>query len=471
MAIIGLELNDSGILAAGGSPSGLLNLDGEIQESPGFALPQKKRLLVGKAAEHQAHLFPRQILHHFWDQLTTAPLEQTGRHLPRNHAEIVYHHLSLMWQQLQPHGDEIVMLVPSFYQREQLGLILGIAQELGMPIKGFVPLSLAASSLVSPEKMLLHLDIFLHRIEVIYLEQGEDLVFADSATTAEKGLLHLYRKLLDMIAREFVRHTRFDPLHQAASEQELYNRLPAILSHLQHDSSMILEIAGSTSPYSIMLERDSIVLQAEAVYSEIIKLIKRMQKRRGKGRPSLALQLSHRLSRLPGCRQALSAIKDAQIIELDRGAAARGVLQIWDQLAAQSSHEATSYFTRRPWQRQQQTAVPWSTIDEAAQPVPTHLLYRNIAYPITEKPLTIGCASDREQSDVTITGETTGVSPKHFTIERRGSDIVLDDMSEHGTFVNEKRVNGKVILKLGQKIRVGTPGEQLQLIVCMTTPS
>jgi hypothetical protein len=237
MSLIGLELNDSGILAGGGNPPRLLDLDGQVQESPGFALPQKKGLLVGKTAERKAHLFPRQILNRFWDQLNTEPLEQAGKYSPQNHAEIVYRHLSFIWQQLQSHGDPIVMAVPSFYEREHLGLILGIAQELDMPVKGFVPLSLAASSHVSPEKMLMYLDIHLHRIEVIYLEQGEHLTLRDSATTAEKGLLHLYREWVDMIAREFVRSTRFDPFHQAASEQELYDRLPGILSHFHHPQS------------------------------------------------------------------------------------------------------------------------------------------------------------------------------------------------------------------------------------------
>ena len=196
MPLIGLELNDSGILAAGDSPPGLLDLDGALQESPGFALPQKKGLLVGKTAADQAHLFPRQILNRFWDQLNTEPLEQTGKYFPQNHAEIVYRHLALIWQQLQTRGDQIVMAVPSFYDGEQLGLILGMAQELGMPVRGFLPLSLAAAAPVDPARMLLHLDIHLHRIEVVYLEQGEDLTVRDSATTADKGLLRLYPYVL-----------------------------------------------------------------------------------------------------------------------------------------------------------------------------------------------------------------------------------------------------------------------------------
>lgn len=467
MTMIGLELNDTGILAAGGSPPKLLDLDGPVQESPGFALPRKNGLLVGKTAESKAHLFPRQILNHFWDQLNTEPLDQTGKYFPLNHAEIVFRHLSLIWQQLQSHGDEIVMAVPSFYDHEHLGLILGIAQELGMPVKGFVPLSMAASSHVCPEKMLLYLDIHLHRVEVIYLEQGEHLTLRDSATTVEKGLLHLYRKLVDMIAQEFVRTTRFDPFHRAASEQELYDRLPGVLSHFQHNSSMAFEITGGSIPYGITLEHDSIIHQAESVYSEMLRLIKRMQIKRGKGRTSLALQLSHRLSRLPGCKQMLATLKDVHIIDLDHGAAARGVPQIWNQLSAQGNNEGISFFTSRPWHDQQQADDHRAQAEKAAQTKPTHLLYRSLAYPITDKPLTIGCAKDSEPTDITISGETAGVSPKHFTVERHGRDIILTDTSSQGTFVDEVRINGSIALKLGQAIRVGTSGELLQLIACI----
>jgi hypothetical protein len=469
MSLIGLELNDCGLLAATGNPPELIELDGQAQESPGFALPQKKDLLVGKAAESQAHLFPRQILSHFWDHLNTEPLEHPAKYIPQSHAEIVYHHLSLIWKQLQTRGDEVVMAIPSFYKREQLGLILGIARELGMPVVGFVPMTLAASSHVCPKKMLLHIDVHLHRVEVSYLEQGESLTLRDSATTAGKGLIRLYREWVDAIAREFVAATRFDPLHQASTEQQLYDRLPAVLSHFQHNSSMLFEINGGSTPYSITLERDLFIREAESVYGEILRLIERMRNKRSKNQTPVALQLSHRLSRLPGCTARLATIKGVQIIELDRGAAAKRVPEIWHQAAAQHDNRGTSLFTSRPWQRLRPSNNHEYSTAQAATSGPTHLLYRNIAYPITEKPLTVCCTQDGEHNVVTITGETNGVCSRHFTIERRGKDIILNDTSVQGTFVDEKRVNGSIKLKLGQVIRVGTPGEQLQLIACLTS--
>ncbi len=467
MTLIGLELSDAGIMAADSTTEKLLQIDGQAYESPGFALPEKDGLLVGKAAENKAHLFPRQIIHHFWDHLNTDPLEQPGQYLPQSTAEIAYSHLARIWQQIQQHGDEIIIAVPGFYDRQQLGMILGIANELSMPVKGFVPVALAASPGDYPGKMLIHLDIHLHRVEMTYLRQAQQLTLDDSLTGTEKGLIHLHKQWADAIAQEFVGSTRFDPFHQAASEQELYHRLPGILFNLQNNPSIAFDMTGGSRTYSITLTRDLMARKAETVYGELRQMVEGVRTQHKKNESAVVLQLTHRLARLPGCKEILAGIKNAEIIELDQGAGARGALEIWNQLADQSGSEEISFFTSRPLQPVLPAQTHARSIDDSLTQYPTHLLYRSIAYPITDKPLTIGCARDNEQNDVTITGETAGVCPKHFTIGLLGGEIVLHDMSAQGTFVDEKRVNGSIALKLGQIIRVGTPGEQLQVIACV----
>ena len=467
MTLIGLELSDAGIMAAGSPTEKLLQIDGQATESPGFALPEKGGLLVGRAAESKAHLFPRQIIHHFWNHLNTDPLEQPGQSVPQSTAEIAYNHLDRIWQHIQKHGNEVIIAVPGFYDRQQLGLILGIANELSMPVKGFVPLALAASADAHPGKMMLHLDIHLHRLEVTYLKQGQQLTLEDSVTGTEKGLIYLHKQWAEAIGQEFVSSTRFDPFHQAASEQELYHRLPGILHNLQHSPSIAFDMTGGSRTYGITLTREHLARQAESVYTEIRNIIAGMRTQHGEKESSVVLQLTHRLARLPGCKEILAGIKDAEIFELEAGAGARGVFEIWHQLSGQSESGGISFFSSRPLPQDRSAQDPGRPIDDSLKADPTHLLYRNIAYQITDKPLTIGCTRDSEQNDVTITGETAGVCPKHFKIQLLGGEIVLHDMSAQGTFVDEKRVNGSIALKLGQTIRVGTPGEQLQVIACV----
>ena len=100
MTLLAIELSDAGILAAGGNPSRLLEVDAQKQESPGVSIPEKKRLVVGNFAASRAHLFPLQVMNRFWDQLNTEPLKQKYRHA-QNHAEIACAHLSHIWENIK----------------------------------------------------------------------------------------------------------------------------------------------------------------------------------------------------------------------------------------------------------------------------------------------------------------------------------------------------------------------------------
>jgi hypothetical protein len=464
MSLIGIELCDAGIMAAGSTTEKLLQVDGQAHESPGFALPEKSGLLVGKAAESKAHLFPRQIIHHFWDHLNTEPLELPGQYVPQSTAEIAYNHLDLIWQQLQKHGDEVIFAVPGFYDRQQLGLILGIANELSIPVKGFVPLALAASPCAHPGKMMLHLDIHLHRLEVTYIIQGQQLTLADSVTGTEKGLIYLHKQWAEAIGQEFVSSTRFDPFHQASSEQELYHRLPGVLYNLYRSPSIAFDMTGGSRTYGITLTRELIARKGDSIYTEIRQIIEGLRTQHGENESSVVLQLTHRLARLPGCKEILAGIKETEIFELEEGAGARGALQIWHQLSDQSDSGEISFFTSRPLQQTRSAQDHARSFDDSLNAYPTHLLYRSIAYRISEKPLYIGYDLDSENTGVRASRQPGEKTSEYFSVQLRGREVVLKNLSPDGIDVNDARITGSTVLQLGQTIRVGTPGEQFQLI-------
>ena len=464
MSWIAIELSDAGIMAASSEGEKLLPVDGQDRESPGFALPEKSGLLVGKAAERKAHLFPRQIIHNFWDHLNIESLNQPGKYVPQSTAEIAYNHLGSIWHQIQKIGRDVIMAVPAYYDKQQLGLLLGIANELSIPVRGFVPLALAASPGDQPGKMILHLDIHLNRLEIAYVKQEAQLSIEETVTGTDKALIYLHKKWVDAIAHEFVKSTRFDPQHRATSEQELYDRLPGILFNLQHSTSIAFDMTGGSRTYGITLTREHFIRQAEPVYSELRQLIQGLWKKYRKNETAAVLYLSHRLTRLPGCKEVFSGIKGAEIVELEEGAGARGALKIRQQLPDQTEGEEISFFTSLPLQAHRSAQTRGRPSGDSAKPAPTHLLYRSIAYPISDNPLTVGCASDSKPTDITVSGNTAGVSPEHCTVKIQEGEIILDDLSSRETFVDGKRVRGSIRLELGQTIRVGTPGEQLQVI-------
>ena len=118
-----------------------------------------------------------------------------------------------------------------------------------MDVKGFVPMALAASSAAFPEKMLLHLDIHLHRIEIVYLKQGECYHHRRFSNDQWKRSGPSVPRVDGNDCPGICSNTALDPFHLAASEQELYDRLPGVLSHLQHNSSMVFDMLHSAISY------------------------------------------------------------------------------------------------------------------------------------------------------------------------------------------------------------------------------
>ena len=59
------------------------------------------------------------------------------------------------------------------------------------------------------------------------------------------------------------------------------------------------------------------------------------------------------------------------------------------------------------------------------------------------------------------------MSRRHCTVMRRDKRLILTDTSTYGTFVNGVKITGETELAVGQSIRVGTPGEELQVIACL----
>jgi hypothetical protein len=466
MSLLGLELSDAGILVAGAEPAGLLKVDGNRFESPGFALPEKNQLIVGGAAERKAHLYPRQVLNQFWDQLNIDPLEQSNP-FAQNHAEVAFEHFARIWQTVKNHGKEMAIAVPSFYTREHLGFILGIAQELGIPIRGFVPLAVAAVPARMPEGLVLHLDIHLHRFEITRLERAEQLNQKDSISAEGSGLSRLYRRWVDAVAEEFVRSTRFDPLHQAVTEQELYDRLPGILTALCRNPSLYFEMSPGSKTYHVTLTRDLFYKSGEPVFEEMRRLVGRFYDRYGRSGPGTVLILTDRIARLPGIKEMLAGITNCNIIELKPGAGALGILNFKGPLFEQQAGSSAPLLTSRPLPNDEPMSVEELRNDAQGQQRPTHILYRHLAYPITEKPLIVGLSEDDGEAGIQIQGQTDGVSRKHCTVQLRGNVVLLYDYSTSGTFVDDAPVNEKTILSLGQTVRVGTPGETLKLIACL----
>ena len=203
MSLLGLELNDTGILVAGGNPAQLFDVETGEKESPGFALVHNDQVILGKDAHDSARLHPRLYTNRFWDELSAEQIKQPALEGKTN-AELAYLHLSKIWDSIKGYGEGIALAVPAFFSHKQLGLILGITNELAIPVKGFAATAIAVSSEPYHEHLLFFLDIHLHRLEITFLEQGEQLTHKETKTIPGKGLHYLYSEWIKVIADDWI---------------------------------------------------------------------------------------------------------------------------------------------------------------------------------------------------------------------------------------------------------------------------
>ena len=468
MSLLSIELSDSGILAAAGLPPKLLSVDGLEAESPGFALQDKNRLVVGKSAERKARLFPQKVQHRFWDQLSTNVLKTPGRYA-ETYAEVAFAHLDQIWEQIKPHGNEVMIAIPAYFSRHQLGLLLGMTQALNIPIKGLIIQAVAAAPHPVPGSHLFFVNVHLHRTEATLLSQSDELRFEETVTLDEQGVIHLFRIWAETIAEEFVRTSRFDPLHEAASEQALYDQIPVLLTRLYKEPTATLDLKVGKSVHRISLSRDLLQKSCASYIDQVGSLVRSMLSKAGLQQGDATLLMSHRFAHFPGTETFLPEFNREHRIELEAGASALNLHKIWNQLSFPSSSSGAAFFTSRPWQ-----TVPDEN-DLNSAPVngkkrkPSHILYGDLAYPISEKPIYVQWEDNPVQSELLVNHQPS-MANNHVVIQRVEDQVILTVFGHKDIYIDNQALEKEsTVLHLGHTIRRKASGEFIRLIACLNS--
>ncbi len=454
MGAVAIEINDSGLAVA--------NETGVLAIEPGFARVDGGRIVTGEEARARARLQPRRTSGRFWSQLSMEP-GSAGADIGKSAAELAYAQLEELWRRFGAGVTAVVLVVPGGYRTEQLGLLLGLAQECGMPVRALVDAAAAASVRPYPNRQLVYVDASRYRVSVSLLAQnGEVQVRAEHALA--QGLSGAADAFARRIADHFVRATRFDPFTHAEAEQALYDNLPAWLEALQREERVELTLKHRNEEFRITPERDAILgVVQQGVYRAAVQLIAQHRER---GLP-LVVQLSDRVAALPGFVGELSRLDDSHIERFPPGHAARAVLLAPSIAAAQGD---VKLLKRVPWREPpaDDTSPTERREPEPAQVLarakpPTHVVYRGLAYRVGAAGLAIGREADPQRRTVVLDGNS-GVSRLHCEVILRDGELKLHDLSSFGTFVNEKRVAGEATLKRADVIRIGSPGAELHVV-------
>ena len=299
-----LELNDIGLR--------LFEGDTLLLDSPGCAALDGKRLVVGEEARRRARLDPRRAHDRFWYQLDATLGVPLGN--ARSAADLAHAHLASLGDALT--AQPLLIAAPGSFTPSQLGVLLGLLQALNARVAGLIDSAVAAASTVEVATQALHIDVQLHRVVCTWM-QGSDALQRHRVEEHKPGLAAMQDRCAAVIAQAYVRHARFDPLHNASTEQSLYDRVPAWTEQLARDSSAVLEMDSGGRTHRVSLARDAL----ETALAERLDPLADALMSTARTLNATVL-LSARAAALPGLTSRF-----APAITLDLAAVARGTLE------------------------------------------------------------------------------------------------------------------------------------------------
>jgi hypothetical protein len=454
MGTAAIDLNDTGIAIA---CDGVL-----LASSPGYALLGREPLLIGEAARRASRLEPLNSVNRFWHELDERPLATLAA-AGRSHADLAYLHLLQIRDLLGDRADAVVCAVPATLGGREVALILSMARECGLPLIGFIDAAVAAAAPWPGSGRFLYVDLHLHRAVVTAVDAGTQFRRERFESAPHAGLAALYDGWMRLVSRNFVRQTRFDPLHQAATEQELFDLLPQWLDRLVDEPSIEAQMRFGAEDFQVPLTREAVALEAERAYGEILLCVHRLRR----SGVATTLALSHEVSRLPGLRERLAEFSDCELVKCPPGAAAFGALAhagMWSAapdsatlFAAAGRLEAAVAEPLMPILLR--SAAPAEPAD-----APSHVLYRGQAIALEPTPLVVGLAPGGARRSLQVGGASAGISRLHCSLMRTAQGAFVVDHSRHGTWLNDVHVPGRAALRAGDRLRLGSPGVVLELI-------
>ncbi|WP_116813034.1 FHA domain-containing protein [Steroidobacter cummioxidans] len=433
-----------------------------IADAPGVALLEDQSTVTGLDALRRLRVKPLLAHTNFWRGLSTQTLTRPSR-VASTTADVAFAQAETLLGRFKQDNEGVLLAVPAGYNREQLGLLLGVINETGVRVAGIVDAALAACSLEPAPARVLHLDLELHQALLTVLEYsgGEypGLKRSRYEIAVRHGLLGIQQTLAQFIAENFVRKTRFDPLHEAGSEQRLIDQLPAWLSELQQAEAITLSFQFGERELQLEMDRAQLIAAAEPHYLELLRLV---QGARVAGMP-IELRVSQRVASLPGLLDRLRSLRDCTIQVLPPAAAAWGALQY--ETSIRRGPDSLALIFQLPVPRADTGEEQSSDLDATPPQLrPTHVLFQGRAWSITEQPLTIGWAVDAGKRALTLPNALPGVSRAHCTVVRRNGAVMVEDHSTYGSFVNDEKVSGRTALTVGDRLRLGSPGITLEMI-------
>ena len=418
-----------------------------VARSPGIAVLKQDRIELGQAALQSTHIDPRNTFSRFWSNLNQDNFKRRTK-LARHHADLAFAHLSAL-HEMAGEVDEAVFAVPGSFTNGQLSLLLGLAEASPFTATGLVDAAVAATAATAGAGEYNHLDIHLHHTVVTSLEVSGAVKRTAVKVIDEVGLLAIQDKCVNHIADLFVQQSRFDPLHHAATEQALCNRMAQCLQELGSDADTVVHIEFDNARYQARVNRERLVETLQPLYNKISAAV-----------DASRVSLVHkRLAGLPAFTDHLAAA-GGKVEVLDERAVFAGCMgYVRDGKAAEEGIYFVTQLKAAAEPGITHAATP-ASLEQKPEAGATHVLVDAEAYPLGQTPLYLSAQGGLTHSG----GQDTLCS---LTLEDLVATLAPTDVAA-GVLVNGKAVTGDTGLKPGDVIGFTGSAHEFALIRVLT---
>jgi hypothetical protein len=358
--------------------------------------------------------------------------------------------------------ERVWMAVSARASTQGLSAMLAIARNLSLPVDGFVDSAVGAVAALGLERSAIVLEVGLHHAAATYIDRdGAQVRRRRTVMTERGGLTSFYQGWLELVSTTLVKRTRFDPLHDAATEQQLFDSLAGWARKAADDGSVNAVLTKGAERFEVALTRDQFAQAAQSLHREVVRMLHEL---RPAGAP-VALVIPDVIGHLPGLREELEQFVDCELVSLPDGFAALATSLL--DLPERASTDPVRLLRRLPVSVQQHAAAPVArellSSRHAGSEAPSHLLLHGQVYALGTESIVIGRLPAGPRT-IALSDGLAGISRRHCTLAPEGDDLVLVDHSSFGTFVNGERVAERVRVRAGDRVRLGDPGVELTLV-------
>jgi molecular chaperone DnaK (HSP70) len=304
--LVGIDLNATRARAVQGLARTIpraLPLDGTQDALPMVLSLEGRQPQLGRAAAGLCRQFPHLVCLDFLASLGEPREWVAGRHhLDASRA------MKIVLERLRTACEGtggVVLTVPAYLTRTQVGLLPALAEKARLPLLGSVRAPLAAALAAHAAEawtgLALVLDADDHAVTATtVVADGEKMLFHASQSWPRLNLRAWKTRMLNAVAERCIRQSRRDPRDSASAEQALYEQLEDALDRSAKGKVIELLIQTTNWYQNLLLRPEELVAFCDPLVRQTMTDVQEMLTAHSATGALRAVLVTRAASRLPG---------------------------------------------------------------------------------------------------------------------------------------------------------------------------